>query len=73
MTDLYRPKRGLRVPMPGNQPDWPQEGRPLDPLSAYEARLVESGDLVKIDPKDEPEDDHAAAAKKPAGSSGGTK
>lgn len=72
MTDLYRPKKGLRVPMPGNQPDWPQDGRPIDPLSAYEKRLVESGDLVLIEPK-EPEEDNAAGSKKPAGSSGGTK
>ena len=54
MTDLYRPKKGLRVPMPSGQPDWPAEGRPVNFAVTYEARLVADGDLVKIEDNAEP-------------------
>jgi hypothetical protein len=42
----YVPARGQRIPMPGNQPDWPLDGRPVDPLNLYELRMVRDGDLV---------------------------
>lgn len=55
MTQLYRPLRGRSVPMPGGQHDWPEEGRAIDPNSAYETRLVLDGDLVPVlDDKAEP-------------------
>lgn len=47
MTDkIYVPARGQRIVMPGNQPDWPADGQPIDPLSAYHRRMVRDGDLV---------------------------
>jgi hypothetical protein len=49
MTDLYKPRDGLRIPMPGNQPDWPVDGRSVNLASSYEARLVKDGDLIKIE------------------------
>lgn len=50
MTDIYVPARGQRIPMPGAQPDWPADGQPIDPLSAYHRRLVADGDLVRKEP-----------------------
>ncbi|CAD7036412.1 hypothetical protein RHAB21_02521 [Pseudorhizobium halotolerans] len=55
MTNLYRPKQGLRIPLPGRQGEWPKDGRPVDFSSAYEARLVKDGDLVLIETDAEPE------------------
>lgn len=49
MPDLYRPAPGRRVPMPSNQPDWPETGRPVNFASPYESRLVRDGDLVKVE------------------------
>lgn len=54
MADIYKPAGGKRIPMPGNQADWPQEGRAINPLSGWERRLVADGDLVL-------DDDQAAA------------
>ncbi|KAA3510104.1 hypothetical protein [Agrobacterium rosae] len=48
MTDLYRPVKGQRIPMPGNAPDWPADGRPINHSSAYEARLLAEGSLEKV-------------------------
>ncbi|WFS01595.1 hypothetical protein [Rhizobium tumorigenes] len=48
MADKYKPAPGKRIPMPGNQADWPEEGRALDPLSGYENRLVADGDLKLV-------------------------
>ena len=45
---VYKPAPGKRVPLPGAQPDWPETGRPINPLSAYERRLVADGDLVLV-------------------------
>ncbi|HXV31861.1 MAG TPA: hypothetical protein VD840_16165 [Sinorhizobium sp.] len=49
MTDLYRPRQGLRIAMPAGQPDWPQSGRPVNFANPYESRLVKDGDLEKIE------------------------
>lgn len=46
MKDIYIPSRGQRIPMPGNQPDWPLEGQPIDPLDRYQRRLVRDKDLI---------------------------
>ncbi|SMD18493.1 hypothetical protein [Rhizobium sp. RU36D] len=46
MTDIYVPAEGKRIRMPHGQPDWPQDGRPVNQASAYETRLVRDGDLV---------------------------
>lgn len=47
MADIYVPaEAGKRIPMPGGQPDWPAEGRPVNLASPYEARLVRDGSLV---------------------------
>ncbi|NLS02319.1 hypothetical protein HGP14_02905 [Rhizobium sp. P32RR-XVIII] len=62
MTDLYKPREGLRIPMPGRQPDWPAEGRPVNFASPYEARLVKAGDLVKVE--DQPEATGSSGRKK---------
>lgn len=43
---LYVPSKGQRIPMPGNQPDWPLDGQAVNPIDAYQARLVRDGDLV---------------------------
>jgi hypothetical protein len=51
MTDLYRPVKGRRIPMPNNAPDWPADGRPVNFASPYESRLVRDGDLVKVEEK----------------------
>jgi hypothetical protein len=51
---LYVPARGQRIPMPGNQADWPQDGQPVNPIDAYQARLVLDGDLV-VKPEGQPE------------------
>ncbi|MBX5082162.1 hypothetical protein HJB56_05090 [Rhizobium lentis] len=46
--DIYIPaKKGERIPMPGNMPDWPEDGRPVNFTSPYEARLVRDGTLKK--------------------------
>lgn len=42
----YVPARGQRIPMPGSQPDWPLDGRPVNPLETYELRMVWDGDLI---------------------------
>ncbi|MBD9390131.1 hypothetical protein IB237_23300 [Agrobacterium sp. AGB01] len=47
MPDIYVPAPGKRVPMPYGQPDWPEDGRPVNFASGWEARLVKDGDLVK--------------------------
>jgi hypothetical protein len=47
------PARGQRIPMPGNQADWPQDGQPVNPIDGYQARLVRDGDLV-VKPDDLP-------------------
>ncbi|MBB2841462.1 UNVERIFIED_ORG: hypothetical protein GGE64_005245 [Rhizobium etli] len=48
MSDIYVPAhKGVRIPMPGGQPDWPADGRPVNFTSPYEARLVSEGTLVK--------------------------
>ncbi|MBB3608667.1 hypothetical protein [Rhizobium sp. BK602] len=44
--DIYVPRDGARIPMPGNAGDWPADGRPINPLSPYERRLKQDGDLV---------------------------
>lgn len=49
MPDIYKPAPGKRVPMPYGQPDWPEDGRPVNSSSAWEARLVADGDLVKVE------------------------
>tara|TARA_R110002020_G_scaffold471284_1_gene698226 strand:- start:20215 stop:20412 length:198 start_codon:yes stop_codon:yes gene_type:complete len=49
MQQLYRPKQGLRIPLPGGTGEWPKDGRPLNPASPYERRLEQDGDLVLIE------------------------
>lgn len=49
MDEFYKPAPGKRIPMPGLQPDWPADGRRINPLSAYELRLVADGDLIQVD------------------------
>jgi hypothetical protein len=49
----YVPARGQRIVMPGNQPDWPEDGKPVDPIDAYQLRMVRDGDLV-LKPEAEP-------------------
>lgn len=46
MDEIYVPARGQRIPMPGNQPDWPLDGRPINPIDPYQRRLVLDGDLI---------------------------
>lgn len=48
MTELYRPVNGQRIPMPGNQPDWPQDGRPINRANPHEAMLLAEGSLEKV-------------------------
>ena len=55
MQKLYRPKQGLRIPLPGGAGEWPKDGRPLNPASSYERRLEQDGDLVLIENQAEPE------------------
>lgn len=43
--------KGTHIPMPGNQPAWPADGRPVNFASPYEARLVADGTL-KLKPAD---------------------
>lgn len=62
MSDLYKPRDGLRIPMPGSQPDWPADGRPVNFASPYEVRLVTDGDLVKVE--EQPEDAGSSTRKK---------
>lgn len=50
MTKIYVASQGQRIVMPGNQPDWPADGQPINPLDAYHLRMVRDGDLV-IKPK----------------------
>ena len=46
--DIYVPAhKGERITMPGNMPDWPEDGRPVNFMIPYEARLVRDGTLVK--------------------------
>ncbi|ARO22943.1 hypothetical protein TAL182_CH01130 [Rhizobium sp. TAL182] len=57
--DTYIPARkGERIPMPGNQPDWPADGRMVNFASPYEARLVADGTLklkpASADPEQKP-------------------
>lgn len=48
---IYVPAvKGKRIPMPGNQPDWPEDGRPVNFASPYEARLVADGTLTEQKP-----------------------
>jgi hypothetical protein len=49
MDEIYKPAPGKRIAMPGFQPDWPDDGRRINPLSAYELRLVADGDLVLVE------------------------
>lgn len=64
MTTLYKPREeGLRIPMPGQQGDWPADGHPVNFASPYEARLVKSGDLVKVEDK-QPETTGSSGRKK---------
>lgn len=53
MSDqIYVPAvKGMRIPMPGRQPDWPADGRPVDTTSPYENRLVLDGTIVPEKPK----------------------
>lgn len=62
MTKIYVPARGQRIPMPGNQPDWPQHGQPIDELSALHRRMVADGDLV-LKPADPAEAGHKGGKK----------
>lgn len=47
---IYVPAPGKTTPMPHGQPDWPEDGRPIDQTSSYETRLVRDGDLVLKQP-----------------------
>lgn len=48
---IYVPAvKGRRIPMPGNQPDWPEDGRPVNFASPYEARLV-ADKTLKVKPE----------------------
>ena len=62
MSDLYRPTKGRRVPLPGSNATWPESGIPIDLSNPYVARLVRDGDLEKVQKKAA-----AAPAGKPAG------
>ena len=45
---IYVPARpGQRIAMPGNQPDWPVDGQPINELDALHRRMVRDGDLVE--------------------------
>lgn len=48
MSELYRPVNGQRIPMPGGEPDWPQDGRPINEFNTYEARLLAEGALERV-------------------------
>jgi hypothetical protein len=62
---IYVPARGQRIPMPGNQADWPQDGQPVNPIDGYQARLVRDGDLV-VKPDDLPTPEAEAVTEIPA-------
>ena len=47
MTKIFVPSNGQRIPMPGNAPDWPLDGQPVNTIDAYQARLVRDGDLTE--------------------------
>lgn len=68
MPVIYVPAPGKRIPMPGNQPDWPTDGRPINEISPYERRLVADGDLIQ-----KPETPAAPAKKGQDGDTGGEK
>lgn len=46
MTKIYVPADGKRIVMPGNQPDWPIDGQPINPVDLHQVRMVRDGDLV---------------------------
>lgn len=46
MKAIYIPAGKATVPLPGGSA-WPADGRPIDPLSAYERRLVKDGDIIE--------------------------
>ena len=72
MADSYKPAvSGKRIPMPGNQADWPEEGRPINPLSGWENRLVADGDLIKVEDAEAKQITKTAASLKADGSNGG--
>lgn len=48
MSELYRPVNGQRIPMPGGEPDWPQDGRAINHFNTYEARLLAEGSLELV-------------------------
>jgi hypothetical protein len=50
---IYVPSSGQRIVMPGNKPDWPQDGQAVEILNPYQRRLVIDGDLV-LKPDDPP-------------------
>ena len=50
MTKIYVPADGKRVVMPGNQPDWPIDGQPINPVDLHQVRMVRDGDLVEKKP-----------------------
>ncbi|WP_319517242.1 hypothetical protein [uncultured Martelella sp.] len=65
MAETYRPRSGVRIPMPGGQADWPAGGRAVNFANPYEARLVAEGSLVKVEPEANEAAD-AAPAPEPA-------
>jgi len=53
--EIYVPaKKGDRIPMPGGQPDWPADGRPVNSTSPYENRLKLDGTIVPEKSKKKP-------------------
>jgi hypothetical protein len=46
MSELYVPAHGRRVIMPGDQPDWPADGMPVNRADPHHRRLMADGDII---------------------------
>ena len=49
---IYIPAPGRTVPT-ADGGTWPEDGRPVDPISPFETRMVRDGDLIEK-PEDKP-------------------
>lgn len=62
MTQSYRPKKGLKIPMPDRGFQLlPESGLPVDLGNPFYRRLLADGDIVAV----EPETPAPAAPRKP--------
>ncbi|OOO15651.1 hypothetical protein [Agrobacterium pusense] len=59
MSKIYVAAAGCAIPG-----GWPDEGRPIDPLSRQHRRMIETGDLVEKQPVAEKPTDPAKPSRK---------